>query len=426
MNLLGATAPLPNYVLNEPNRERPISNRHDLRRQYYNLPSVEWDKSYNKGLRNALFKEPLNIRPTTSFSDFQNESYSAMWKRQYSLEKKTEGNEKINCYLKKQYKLSFRDDYYSSCLSSKGSFVSFVAANTLYILQNSKLVMKSKLTKPGEISALQVDYQGNNYVGTVDGNCYEVKEDLQKMIIKFDGNPDFKAGICSMALSNDLLYTTNKAGNINILSLKDNVLRELQSDDFACKILPPLKSDHYFVLGHNANKVTVYDDRYFSTFVHEYLSHNAAVRALAWNPSNPNEIASGGGTADREIHIWDVSTGRLNCKVQTDAQICNLFWNERKGKQYITSVNGLTYSNIKMPSTLRIFKLENNHLKNQSSFDINPNCRPIHSIIDGSDPNHLIVGGKEFLQMWRIFETKPTQNHEWEGSKSMIGKNTIR
>lgn len=49
--------------------------------------------------------------------------------------------------------------------------------------------------------------------------------------------------------------------------------------------------------------------------------HQAAVKALAWCPHQHNILASGGGTADRTIRIWNTSTGtNIRC-TDTGSQV---------------------------------------------------------------------------------------------------------
>jgi cell division cycle 20-like protein 1 (cofactor of APC complex) len=38
----------------------------------------------------------------------------------------------------------------------------------------------------------------------------------------------------------------------------------------------------------------------------KFTSHNAAVKALAWNPHCGSVLASGGGSNDRCIKFWNV------------------------------------------------------------------------------------------------------------------------
>lgn len=40
-------------------------------------------------------------------------------------------------------------------------------------------------------------------------------------------------------------------------------------------------------------------------------NHKAAVKAIAWSDKNYNTIATGAGSADKFIWIWDVSKKKL-------------------------------------------------------------------------------------------------------------------
>ena len=70
-----------------------------------------------------------------------------------------------------------------------------------------------------------------------------------------------------------------------------------------------------------------------------YRHHQAAVKALAWCPWQPNVLASGGGTADRCIRLWNGSNGTLLNTIDTKSQVCSLLW----ASQYkeLVSAHGL-------------------------------------------------------------------------------------
>ena len=55
-------------------------------------------------------------------------------------------------------------------------------------------------------------------------------------------------------------------------------------------------------------------------------SHQAAVKALAWCPWQSNVLASGGGTADRTIKIWNTSNGNMLSSTDTRSQVCSMVW----------------------------------------------------------------------------------------------------
>jgi cell division cycle protein 20 (cofactor of APC complex) len=57
-----------------------------------------------------------------------------------------------------------------------------------------------------------------------------------------------------------------------------------------------------------------------------FRDHQAAVKAIAWCPFQRGVLASGGGTADRKIRIWNTSTNALLHNVDTGSQVsffCN-------------------------------------------------------------------------------------------------------
>lgn len=52
--------------------------------------------------------------------------------------------------------------------------------------------------------------------------------------------------------------------------------------------------------------------------------HGAAVKAIAWNPTQRNIIASGSGTSDRNIRVFDINNSQEMIKMDTGSQVCNL------------------------------------------------------------------------------------------------------
>jgi len=58
------------------------------------------------------------------------------------------------------------------------------------------------------------------------------------------------------------------------------------------------------------------------TFICSLFSqHKAAVKALAWCPWQPGVLASGGGTADRTIKLWNCNSGSLIKSVDAMSQV---------------------------------------------------------------------------------------------------------
>ncbi|RZR90572.1 hypothetical protein BHM03_00018487, partial [Ensete ventricosum] len=74
--------------------------------------------------------------------------------------------------------------------------------------------------------------------------------------------------------------------------------------------------------GGNDNLVHVWESSKMgsSKYLHRFTDHSAAIRALAWCPFQPKTLASGGGTADRCIKIWNAETGKCTNSINTGAQ----------------------------------------------------------------------------------------------------------
>lgn len=405
-----------------------------LKKDYYNLTKENWDKPYNREIRNALFNEPF-IHPKNrplSFSDFQPESYEAMWQRQYVQSNTVSTPKAVRIYLQEFRRIRPPDDYYSSCLSSKGAFMSYLNDNTICTFANSKpltnRVLPSKMK--GAITALQIDDKGTNYFGTWFGACYSysIESDSYRQFISPSNESE---QICSMALDNNLLYTSSKSRSLTITSLKEGTTAHLSFEhpsDFACRILPPYKSNHSLALGLNSNLISIFDDRNLTKTVYTHRLHKATVRALAWNPDNSSELASGGGLGDKKIHVWNINTGELKDEIFTDAQICNLFWTKWKGESYLASINGYgkrVNSGEDVNSAIHIYKWKNNKLQFNSNYTFNYETRPLHSSIDEMDCHNLMVAGENYFYKVRLFDSELKRTPK-NNIKALEEKFTIR
>lgn len=60
----------------------------------------------------------------------------------------------------------------------------------------------------------------------------------------------------------------------------------------------------YFAVGSNDNSLMVFSPK--TRFAIMKKRHKAAVKAIAWSPNHRGMLASGGGTADCMIKLWNV------------------------------------------------------------------------------------------------------------------------
>lgn len=74
--------------------------------------------------------------------------------------------------------------------------------------------------------------------------------------------------------------------------------------------------------GGNDNVVYIWEASRMNSaqFVHRFTNHVASVKALAWCPHNFEVLASGGGSNDGCIKLWDTQQGTCITSVNTEAQ----------------------------------------------------------------------------------------------------------
>lgn len=74
--------------------------------------------------------------------------------------------------------------------------------------------------------------------------------------------------------------------------------------------------------GGNDNLVYIWNASKMSSmhYVHRLNSHCTAVKALAWCPYNYDLLASGGGTNDGTLKLWNVQRGACVRSIDTKAQ----------------------------------------------------------------------------------------------------------
>ncbi|OHT11215.1 WD repeat protein [Tritrichomonas foetus] len=94
----------------------------------------------------------------------------------------------------------------------------------------------------------------------------------------------------------------------------------------------------------NDSTVKIWDLRNLDEPIIDYQEHSAAIRALAFSPTADNIIATGGGTSDKTIKMWDINTGETIYSIDTGSQVCNLFWNEDYNE--IFSTHGFSQNHL--------------------------------------------------------------------------------
>jgi len=147
--------------------------------------------------------------------------------------------------------------------------------------------------------------------------------------------------------------------------------------------------------GGNDNVVCLWDARggeYRDRPRLRLTQHQAAVKAMAWCPYQRSVLATGGGTNDRCIKIWNSETGHCTQSVDTGSQVCSLLFNPNDKE--ILSSHG--FSNCE----LALWKFPN--MAKIKDFNGHTN-RVLHTTVSPDGSTVCSAAADESLRFWEIF-----------------------
>ncbi|KAK1215989.1 WD repeat-containing protein slp1 [Marasmius sp. AFHP31] len=123
-------------------------------------------------------------------------------------------------------------------------------------------------------------------------------------------------------------------------------------------------------------------------------NHTAAVKGVAWCPWQPNLLATGGGTNDATINVWNSTTGARLHTLKTPSQITSLIWAPHKKE--ILSTHGYPTNSIMVhayPSMERVAEIRDAH-----------DSRVLFSCVGPAGDVVCTGAGDENLKFWRIWD----------------------
>ncbi|KAJ3020832.1 substrate-specific activator of APC-dependent proteolysis [Thoreauomyces humboldtii] len=170
--------------------------------------------------------------------------------------------------------------------------------------------------------------------------------------------------------------------------------------------------------GGNDNTLLVWDRRRAAQPVWAPISsHSAAVKAITWSPHKHNILASGGGTADRKIKIWNVQTHKLLSQTDTNSQVCNLAWG--KQSKHLISTHGYSRNHITLWNTPDDpFSAQPSLTSNAPPPDLlteaatltGHGSRVVYLAVSPDGQNIVTGAGDETLRFWKICNLKKPKN----------------
>jgi cell division cycle protein 20 (cofactor of APC complex) len=150
--------------------------------------------------------------------------------------------------------------------------------------------------------------------------------------------------------------------------------------------------------GGNDNAVCIWESIAARTPLHTLTEHRAAVKALRWCPWQRHVLATGGGTADRQVCLWNAANGRLLTSANTESQVTGVLWGPQERE--LVTAHGYSRNQLslwKYPSLVKVADLEG-HTGRLLGLAQSPDGACICS-----------SSADETLRFWRIFSPQCTE-----------------
>lgn len=159
-------------------------------------------------------------------------------------------------------------------------------------------------------------------------------------------------------------------------------------------------SDHrYLASGANDNLVGIWESTKTQTTcssgaqpLNVFREHTAAVKALAWCPWQANIIATGGGTSDKHIKLWNMHNGNVIHNLDANSQVSALLWSNTYRE--LISSHGYPDNQLsiwKWPEMGKVCELTG-HANRVLCMSMSPDEEAVVSI-----------GADETLRVWKCF-----------------------
>ncbi|XP_078075559.1 cell division cycle protein 20 homolog isoform X2 [Mustelus asterias] len=149
--------------------------------------------------------------------------------------------------------------------------------------------------------------------------------------------------------------------------------------------------------------------------LHTFTQHQGAVKAVAWCPWQSSILASGGGTSDRFIRLWNANTGSCLNSVDTRSQVCSIVWST----EYREMVSGHGFSQNqlviwKYPNLTKVAELKG-HQARVLDLALSPDGTTVCS-----------VGADETIRIWKCFAVDPAKKKKVVANQSSVLHHGIR
>ncbi|KRH93142.1 Anaphase promoting complex, Cdc20, Cdh1, and Ama1 subunits [Pseudoloma neurophilia] len=205
----------------------------------------------------------------------------------------------------------------------------------------------------------------------------------------------------------NILTTGSRDGKIINFDIRDNkIINKWEKHSQEICGLKWSNNKKYLASGSNDNMLYIWQIGCNSPR-YNLNEHSSAVKALDWCPWKTDILASGGGSNDKTVRFWDISTGKCEKKISVNSQVCGLHF-INKFKEIVTT-HGFSENNICL--------WKESNLKKVASFGKHDD-RVLYSALSPDQSTLISLSADENLKFWKLFdnknETETIETSEWQ------------
>ncbi|BFZ00195.1 hypothetical protein BsWGS_03234 [Bradybaena similaris] len=227
-------------------------------------------------------------------------------------------------------------DYYLNLLDWSPTNILTVAlgrAVFLWNADNATIMQLMELSSASEyVSSVSWVQEGAAVaVGLSNGVVQLWDTDHQKLIRSMTGHA---ARVGSLSWNNYVLSSGSRTGAIHHHDVRvaQHQIASLENHTQEVCGLRWSPDGRHLASGGNDNLVNIWNNQFGSNAasapLYTFTDHQAAVKAMAWCPWQTYLLATGGGTADRHIRLWNIQSGTTVGAYDTESQVCSVLWSQ--------------------------------------------------------------------------------------------------
>lgn len=234
----------------------------------------------------------------------------------------------------------FRDDYYLNLIDwSSNNFLAVALNREVYLWKapggeiSQLMSMDDASSSPSSGYITSTSWIGNKGPILAIGNSNNVVElwDVNRQT-RVRNMKSHTSRVGSLSWNQHVLTSGSRTGEIHHhdVRVRDHHVSSLKAHDQEVCGLKWSTDGRHLASGGNDNLVAVWDNNmnHESTPLHAFREHRAAVKAVSWCPWQSNILATGGGTTDGKIRIWNVYNGSILQTQDVKSQISCILWSK--------------------------------------------------------------------------------------------------